>query len=230
MTIKQTGAFWRILDQGSSKDAFVKRVFALEFRVFIVLPALTFFLLALAAPTAEAHLVNSGFGPFYDGVAHLFISPEDLLAVLALGMLAGLGGPRYGRAVLFGLTVAWLAGGLAGLAQTREIALQVVVIISFLAVGSLVALDRKLSIGTVIGLAVVLGLMHGFLNGTAMVAAKLGATGLIGIGAAVFVTAALVAALVVWLQPAWARVGVRVAGSWIAAVGILMVGWSARGE
>ena len=208
----------------------MKRVFALEFRVFIVLPALTFFLLALAASPADAHLVNSGFGPFYDGAAHLFISPEDLLAVLALGLLAGLGGPRYGRVVLFGLTGAWIAGGLAGLAQTREIGLQVVVIISFLAVGSLVALDRKLPIGMVIGLAVVLGLMHGFLNGTAMVAAKLGATGLIGIGSAVFVSAALVAAFVVWLQPAWARVGVRVAGSWIAAVGLLLLGWAMRGK
>jgi hydrogenase/urease accessory protein HupE len=82
----------------------------------------------------------------------------------------------------------------------------------------------------VIGLAVVLGLMHGFLNGTAMVAAKLGATGLIGIGSAVFVSAALVAAFVVWLQPAWARVGVRVAGSWIAAVGLLLLGWAMRGK
>jgi hydrogenase/urease accessory protein HupE len=103
-------------------------------------------------------------------------------------------------------------------------------IIAFLAVGSLVALDRKLPIGMVVGLAVVLGLMHGFLNGTAMVAAKLGTIGLAGIGTSVFIVTALVAAFVVWLQTAWARIGVRVAGSWIAAVGILMVGWAVRGK
>ena len=37
---------------------------------------------------AGAHLVNSGFGPFYDGVAHLFVTAEDLLVVVALGAFA----------------------------------------------------------------------------------------------------------------------------------------------
>jgi hydrogenase/urease accessory protein HupE len=179
---------------------------------------------------ADAHLVNTGLGPFYDGLSHLFISPEDLLAVLALGLLAGLGGPRYGRFVLFSLTGAWMAGGLAGLAQASEIASQLAAIIPFFVVGVLVVLDRRLPIALVVGFAVALGLVHGFLNGTAMVAANLGAIGLIGIGSAVFVVIALVAAFVVWLQPAWARIGVRIAGSWIAAVGMLMVGWTMRGE
>lgn len=40
---------------------------------------------------ASAHLVNSGFGPFYDGSAHLFVMPEDLLLVVAISLLAGLG-------------------------------------------------------------------------------------------------------------------------------------------
>ncbi|HEU4346092.1 MAG TPA: HupE/UreJ family protein [Candidatus Binatia bacterium] len=189
---------------------------------------LLFFLLALPTP-AEAHLVNTGLGPFYDGVSHLFISPEDLLTVVALGLFGGLGGSRSGRIMLFSLTGAWIAGGLAGLAQSREIASQLAVIGSFLIVGALVALDRKPPIGMVIGLAATLGVLHGFLNGTAMVAAKLGATGLIGIASAVFGVTALVAAFVVWLQPAWARIGVRIAGSWIAAVGMLMVGWAVRG-
>ena len=32
-------------------------------------------------------------------------------------------------------------------------------------------------------------------------------------------------AAVVSLQAGWARIAVRVAGSWVAAVGILMFGW-----
>ena len=55
---------------------------------------------------ASAHLVNSGLGPFYDGVAHLFVTPEDVLAVVALSLLAGLGGKPCGRAVLFVLPAA----------------------------------------------------------------------------------------------------------------------------
>jgi hydrogenase/urease accessory protein HupE len=187
-------------------------------------------LLAATAERAEAHLVNTGLGPFYDGLSHLFISPEDLLAVLALGLLAGLGGPRYGRLVLFSLTGAWMAGGFVGLAQRSEMTLQLAVILPFLVAGALVALDRRLPVGVVIGLAVGLGLAHGFLNGTAMVAARIGTLGLVGIGSAVFIMTAIVAAFVVWLQAAWARIGVRVAGSWIAAIGLLMLGWVAKGQ
>jgi hydrogenase/urease accessory protein HupE len=101
--------------------------------------------------------------------------------------------------------------------------------VSFLVVGALVALDRRLSIGAVVGVATLLGLLHGSLNGTAMVSSKLGFLGLLGVGVSVFALAAMVAAFVVWLQSAWARIGVRVAGSWIAAVGLLMIGWSVRG-
>jgi hypothetical protein len=35
---------------------------------------------------------------------------------------------------------------------------------------------------------------------------------------------------VVSLVAAWARIAVRVAGSWIAAIGLLMLGWNLRGS
>lgn len=40
-----------------------------------------FFVLALCPNTAQAHLVTSGAGPFFDGVAHFFVSLDDLLVV-----------------------------------------------------------------------------------------------------------------------------------------------------
>ena len=56
-----------------------------------------------------------------------------------------------------------------------------------------------------------------------------GILGLLGIMAALFVFVTLVTAFVVALQRPWTRVVVRVAGSWIAAIGLLMLGWSRRG-
>ena len=40
-------------------------------------------------PSANAHLMNTGFGPFHDGPTHLFVTPEDLLSMIALALLAG---------------------------------------------------------------------------------------------------------------------------------------------
>jgi len=51
----------------------------------------------------------------------------------------------------------------------------------------------------------------------------------LGLAAAVFVVVVLVAALVVRLRAQWARIAVRVGGSWIAASGLLMLGWFVRG-
>src|SRR5207253_2559437 len=68
-----------------------------------------------AARAAHAHLVSTGFGPFYDGAAHFFVSIEQLLPVLALALLAGLRGPRAGRYAIALLPSAWLVSGLVGL-------------------------------------------------------------------------------------------------------------------
>jgi urease accessory protein len=51
----------------------------------------------------------------------------------------------------------------------------------------------------------------------------------VGLVGAVFVVVALAAALVVRFPAEWSRVAVRVAGSWIAASGLLLLGWAARG-
>jgi hydrogenase/urease accessory protein HupE len=188
--------------------------------------------LLLLPATAQAHLVNTGLGPFYDGVSHCGLTPEDLLPALALALLAGQRGPWVGRVVLFALPGAWLLGGLAGLAFPAISAAMplatILTTVSFLLLGGLVAAEAPLGAGWVAGLAVALGLLHGFLNGTAMAQANLGALGLAGIVSTLFVAVALAAAMVVAIRVPWGRIAVRVAGSWIAAVGLLLLGWSLR--
>jgi len=184
---------------------------------------------ALLLPAAaHAHLVTTGFGPFYDGVSHLLLTPEDALPALALALLAGLRGARAGRLALFALPGAWLACGLVGLAFPTTSPTGTLTTVSFLALGGLVAADARLPPGWVVGIALVLGALHGYLNGSAMAEAKLGILGLAGIVATLFVVVALAAALVVALRVPWTRIAVRVAGSWIAAAGLLLLGWSLR--
>jgi hydrogenase/urease accessory protein HupE len=179
-------------------------------------------------PRASAHLVNSGLGPFYDGAAHLFVTPEDVLAVVALALLAGLGGKPCGRAVLFVLPAAWVAGALAGRMTPLSGGVPVVSAALLVALGALVAADRRWPLAFVAGAALACGLLNGCFNGAALAGA--GSSGLVaaGIGCAVFVTVAFVAGQVVALKQEWARIGVRVAGSWIGAIGLLMLGWAMR--
>jgi urease accessory protein len=177
---------------------------------------------------ANAHLVNSGLGPFYDGIAHLFVTPEDVLAVVALALLAGLGGKLYARAVLFVLPAAWLAGALAGRLTTLSGGVPVVSAALLIALGALVAADRRLPLALVAGAALTCGLLNGCFNGAALAGAGSSGLAAAGIGCAVFVIVALVAGQVAALEKEWARIMVRVAGSWVGAIGLLMFGWAVR--
>ena len=179
---------------------------------------------------AHAHLVQTGFGTFYDGVVHLAITPEDLLLVLGLGLLAGLCGAATSRSTLVGLPGAWLAGGVAGMWWPAGGTLPLVSTVTFGSVGLLVALDRKPPRAVVIGLAGLAGMLHGYVNGATLTAAGMDWLGLIGSMTAVFFVVTVVTALVVSLRADWTRIVVRVAGSWIAAVGLLMLGWLTRGQ
>jgi urease accessory protein len=191
--------------------------------------ALTGFVLATALlPTpAQAHLNSTGMGPVYDGVAHFLLSPEDLLPVIGLALLAGLRGTAHGRRALFVLPAAWLLGGLVGLAATTSVT-PIFTTFSFLLLGGLVAADAKLSLRAMTSLAVLLGLLHGYLNGAGMGHPGVGAVALLGLVFAVFALVALIASFVVFLRWPWTRVAVRVAGSWVVACGLLMLGWTAR--
>jgi urease accessory protein len=187
-------------------------------------------LVLLALPgVAQAHLVTTGLGPVYDGIGHLFLTPEDWLAALAVALLAGSCGPSSGRLALFVLPLAWLAGGVFGLGRGSELSLPVVTTLSLLALGALVALGRRLQVPLVLGLTLLTGVLHGYLNGTAMSGARTGVLGLIGVSSALFVVVALVAALVVSLRAPWTRIAVRVLGSWVVAISMLILGWTFRG-
>jgi hydrogenase/urease accessory protein HupE len=182
----------------------------------------------LLPATSHAHLVNTGLGPFYDGVSHLALTPEDLLPALVLALLAGQRGSRAGRLALFALPAAWLLGGLIGLTSPVSSSAPALTTASFLALGGLVAAEARLRPEWVTGLAVVVGLLHGYLNGAAMSQARLGALGLAGIVSTLFVVVALAAVMVVTIRAPWGRIAVRVAGSWVAAIGLLLLGWSLR--
>jgi urease accessory protein len=156
------------------------------------------------------------------------VTPEDLLPVIALSLWAGLRGPIFGRTVLFSLPVAWLVGSAAGILLTPPITLPVAESVVTIALGVLLAADRPLPFTCVAGLAVALGLFHGLLNGSELSNTSSGQISVVGVITALFIAVSLLAGQAASMRVPWARVAVRVAGSWIAAIGLLMLGWAIR--
>jgi len=184
--------------------------------------------LLFCPPYASAHLVTTGLGPVYDGIGHLVMTLEDLVPVLAIALFAGLRGAAPGRRALFVLPLAWFAGGLLGVVIEGLPSVPVAAI-SFLVLGVLVAADMNLTPKLFTAIVVAVGLVHGVLNGVALREGA-GILGLIGIMATLFVIVAIVSAFIVSLKRPWTKIAVRVAGSWVAAMGMLMFGWMMRGQ
>ena len=107
--------------------------------------------------------------------------------------------------------------------------IQVLNLLSLLVLGLLVAVNRRLPTGVTDSLSLIVGVTHGAANGAAAAAAgvsrELFVAGLLTAGVAL---ATLVPALVLSLCTAWGGVAVRVVGSWIGAVGLLLCSLALR--
>lgn len=170
--------------------------------------------------------MSTGMGPIYDGLMHFLTSPEDLLPVLGLSLLAGLRGAAHGRRAMFVVPAAWLSGCLLGSSAATTAGSPFVSALWLLLLGGLVAADAGLSLRATTVIAALVGLFHGYLNGTGLALSVASIVAVLALVSAVFVLITLSAAFVVWLRAHWARIAVRVVGSWIAASGLLMLGWA----
>ncbi|MEJ2317449.1 MAG: HupE/UreJ family protein [Gammaproteobacteria bacterium] len=180
----------------------------------------------LALPSAvHAHLVNSGLGPFYDGSLHLLLSPGDVLGLVAIALLAGQHGTKTGRLVTMTLPVCWLIAGLIGMQLPAMLDLPWLTMLAFGTLGLLVAADIKLPPAAVTTLAALYGLLQGLQNGSALASIGADMTALFGIVMTSLVIALLIAAAVILIRAPWARILIRVGGSWLVAVGVMMLAW-----
>ena len=178
-------------------------------------------LLALFPGIASAHLVSTGFGPVTDGAWHFVLSPEQSLPMAAFALLAGLRGPVNARQTMFVLPLAWLAVALAGAALPAAWG-PIVMAGAFLTTGGLLAADVKLSPTVTAILAALLGAVSAGVYG----AEDDSILSIFGAGFTIFVLLALVSSAALSLKAGWTVIAVRVLGSWTAATGLLLVGWT----
>jgi len=188
--------------------------------------AATALALTLAPGAAHAHLVETGLGPLYDGAAHLALSPEQYVPIFGAALYAGLGGKASARLAIVLLPAAWFVGNvLGGLLGAPNLAAPAWLFL--LIAGGLVAADLRLPGRASAACATVIGFALGYSNGLATAQFPQSVRAALGATAAIFVAASLAAAAAS-AASGWNKIAVRVAGSWIAASGLLALGWALR--
>jgi len=186
--------------------------------------------LLAAASTAHAHSPIKGIGGFYAGFLHPVTGLEHVLPFAALGILAGQQGDRVAPA-LFLFAVMLMLGAMAALWVPALPYIGLLNILSGILLGGLVAAAWRLPVALLYVIAIVFGLTHGFANGAALNGAFKPYLFIPGLGLAGLVVPAwlmIVTDLILRQKYNWMRIAVRVAGSWITAIGVLVLATSGR--
>jgi urease accessory protein len=182
--------------------------------------------LTLGADAAYAHAASAQAGSFYAGLLHPLTAPEHVLPMVALGLLAGQHGLNKGQGVLLAFAIALAAG--AGLASNGAAPSWIppLNVGSLVLIGGLVAAAWRLPTVLLYALALLFGTTHGYANGAAISPNTSAAVFILGLVAAALLATGyglIITDTLLRLKPTWPRVAVRVAGSWVAAVGILVL-------
>jgi len=171
---------------------------------------------------AFAHIVE-GVGDFYTGILHPVTTFEHILPMVALGLLAGQSRRASAVAVVIAFPVGLLLGATASLRWGVPGFAGWVNVGSMLFLGALVALGKGLAFIPALLCASLFGLTHGLANGAELTSGMEALRFFPGVALAGFLTTVYGIGLVRRLKPEWTRIGVRVAGSWIAAVGLMLI-------
>ena len=193
------------------------------------LAVLTAALFSLCLPgTAEAHLVNTSLGDFYAGVLHPLTGFEFVLPWLALAILAAFQGPGNGRWLFLVFPVGLMVGAELSTVNSGLAFVSIVNVVAMACVGLCVALGAALPLWAFLGLSSVIAIANGYLNGQAMEIDTNHVLFVAGITAVGYAFIALTSAVMVTFLSGtggWRPVALRAGGSWIAAVGIMVLGF-----
>jgi urease accessory protein len=188
---------------------------------------------AMLAPTgALAHHVMGGKVPvtfmqgLLSGLAHPIIGLDHFAAVVGVGILAAL----LGRGVVpvLAFSAAMILGVVLHLASANIPAAELLVGLSTLLIGGLVALRRSLGMLSAAVLFATAGVVHGYALGESIVGAEASPLGAYLAGLLAVQTAVAVAAYAATIRfrhraPRFNRAGMAAAGALIALIGAVTV-------
>lgn len=179
--------------------------------------------------TAEAHSPIKGLGAFYGHMLHPLAVPAHAMLLIAIALMLGQSGRDAARAGLPAFALGLFAGlataGTGAVTGVRES------ILLFGALAAASAVSLALRVPSVIAAlaAGVAGFGLGLDSAPSDPASREAMVAYAGLIAGTLWLVTIVAGMTVGLSQPWRRVGVRVAGSWIAAVAALGLAFALAG-
>ena len=184
--------------------------------------------LVATAGTASAHHLMGGKTPstFADGIlsglGHPIIGPDHLAFLVAIGVAVGVGGLSFATPFLF--LVAMASGVAAHVAAFNIPAAEMIVALSVIVAGVLLALDRRIPASGWAAIFSIAGFFHGYAYGESIYGAETTplAAYLVGL---VAVQTVLVLAIALATRAVWkvSAIGPRLVGAAICGVGLTVL-------
>jgi urease accessory protein len=179
-------------------------------------------LILLCLPAAVAAHPMKGVGDFYSGMLHPLTALEFLLSWIALALFAGQQGRKAALLTLAIFPFALVLGASLGAVLPSPAWLPVMNLVLIPILGLAVVLAISFPSAAIASLVAVVGLLHGLANGAEITAPVSPWRFIPGLATIAVLVLAYGIGLVCSLHKPWTRIAVRVAGSWIAAAGMMV--------
>ncbi len=181
-------------------------------------------LLFLGLPvTVAAHTISQSVGDFYGGILHTFLVMAHVFPLLALSIVAGQQGPKTAGGGLPVFLIALFSGAVAAFYTPPVTAVFYINLISFIVLGILAALSLKLPRWLFYSVLFFFGCTHGYQNGMELHQTQSPLLFLTGLLAGGLILYSIMAAITVSVKKEWFQIALRVVGSWVAAMGLMMI-------
>jgi urease accessory protein len=206
--------------RGSSQLAF-KETSCLRRRI-LAFAGMTAAVALLSSMPALAHTGAEHAFSFMSGFTHPWTGLDHMLAMVAVGLWAGLNGGRALWAWPAAFVSFMLAGGILGIAGVPMPFLESGILASVIALGLLVLAAARLPVGAGAVLVAVFALLHGHAHGTELPNGTAAVTYAAGFAIATALLHAVGLGIVAVARSNAGRMTVRGAGALVAAAGVVL--------
>lgn len=188
-------------------------------------------LLGMAAcpSRAIAHSPVDGLGTFYSHLLHPVTELSHVLLLTAVSLMLGQQGRNTARAAIGTLGVTFVAGLAIATVGGLNVVRDQVLIVAALIAGGIVCLDRPLPIAFPVSVAAGTGLVIGLDSAAGATGFRDTALAVVGVATGVLYFTVVLAGSIVAAKRHWQRVAIRIGGSWILAVSVMVFALSLTG-